>query len=204
MIKLVALIILAIITVLFAVFLFVPMRFGIRYEKRTSSTKLHIYVSFLGILIRIPYDTDPKRKRKKTSKEKPKKKKEFSLDTFRKNIDLLGEVYKTSKEQLISMLSYVREHLSCKEVDFKICFGLDDAAKTGIFTGAVWTSGTLLLKIIDSLIGVESIKMNVYPDFNDKRFEIYFKTILIMQPFRFIIILRHISNTIKYIKRKIN
>ncbi|MBR4874646.1 MAG: DUF2953 domain-containing protein [Clostridia bacterium] len=203
MIKLVALIILAIITVLFAVFLFVPMRFGIRYEKRTSSTKLHIYLSFLGILIRIPYDTDPKRKKKK-AKEKTKERKEFSLENFRRNIDAFEEVYVTSKENLLSMLSYVREHLSCKEVDFKICFGLDDAAKTGIFTGAVWTSGTLLLKIIDSLVGIESIKMNVYPDFNDKRFEIYFKTILIIQPFRFIIILRQISDTIKYIKRKIN
>ena len=45
-----------------------------------------------------------------------------------------GEVVEVSKNELLETLSYVRRHISCKEMDFRIAFGLDDAAKTGITT----------------------------------------------------------------------
>ena len=129
---------------------------------------------------------------------------ELTFASFKEHVDAFGEVFEVSKNELKNMLSFARKHLSCKEVDFNIRFGLDDAAKTGIATGAVWTSGTFLLKLIDTLIGIKKIKMNVYPDFNEKKFEIYLKTILIMQPIHFIMIVNQIHDTIKYIKTKIN
>lgn len=186
---------------------FLPMHFGVEYEKTEKQNKLHIYLRILGMVIHFPIHTKhdkPARAKKKNTKNTKPAKRPLSYNSFRENIHLLSEVYETSKNELLDILSYVREHLRCKEIHFDIRFGLDDAAKTGIATGVVWSSGTLLLKMIDALIGIEQIKMNVYPDFNDKKFEIYTKTILIMQPFRFIIIVRRVEETIKFIQSKIN
>ncbi len=200
--------ILVCITVALLAILFIPMQFGVRYEKSETVNKIYVYVSLFGILIRIPVrDHNKPRKKRKERKTKEKKvatRKEFSFDAFRRNVDKLSEVYQVSKNELSDILTFVREHLTCKNVDFSIRFGFDDAAKTGIGTGAVWTSGTLLLKIIDSLIGIKKINMNVYPDFNEKVFNLSFKTILIIQPIHFIIIVRKVKNAVKFIKHKIN
>lgn len=187
--------------------LFVPMRFGVRYEKTAAANKFHIYVSVFGILIRIPIHNkkDASAKKRHTKAPEPAENETvLSFDTFKKRIEVFREVAERQKDDLKSMLSYVRKHLSCNEIDFNICFGLDDAAKTGIATGAVWTSGTLLLKTIDTFIGIKKIGMHVYPDFNQKKFEIYVKAILIMRPIHFIIIGKKLADTIQYIKSKIN
>ncbi len=187
--------------------LFVPLQFGVHRIQTANRNKFYIYASLFGILIRIPIHTKKdhsKSKAKSKKKSKAQNKPALTFHTFHRNVEKLHELYKESKHELTEMLSYVRRHLSCKELDFQIAFGLDNAAKTGITTGAVWTSGTLLLKIIDSLIGIQKMNMNVYPDFQNKRFEISFKTILIMRPIHFIIIYRKISKTTKYIKSQLS
>jgi len=205
---LVAILILLGIILLVVGFLFLPARFGVRYEKTAQKNKIYAYVSVFGILIRFPLHNkkDSKEANKKTRAVSKKRNSgsAFSFEQFQRKIDVLGEVCEVSKDELSSMLSFVKRHLRCHEIDFRIVFGFDDAAKTGITTGAVWTSGTLLLKIIDNFIGIEKINMNVYPDFNQKKFEIYVKTILIMRPIHFIIIVDKVRNTIKFIKNKIN
>ncbi len=183
--------------------LFIPMQFGVRYKKTSTEEKIHIYISIFGILVRFPIHRYAGTHTKK-HKAPTRTSSTLSFDTFQKTIDSFGEIFEITKNELLSMLSYVRKHLNCKELDFQICFGTDNAAKTGYLTGALWTSGTLLLKMIDTLIGIKKINMNVAPDFCEKKFEIYTKTILIMQPFRFIIIVRKITETIRYIKSKIN
>lgn len=194
-------ILLLLIILLFGVFIFTPTRFGVRYQRTATRNKLHVFVSVFGILIRIPIHTmEEKHARKEAKSAKAKTTSHLSHETFCQRVQVFKELYETAKEELTDMLAYVRKHLLCKEIDFNIRFGLDDAAKTGISTGILWTSGTLLLKIIDSLIGIKKINMNVYPDFNEKKFEIYLKTILIMQPFRFIIIVRKLKRTIKFIQ----
>ncbi len=187
--------------ILVGALLICPMQFGVHYKKTASFEKFYVYVSFFGILFRIPINTKAEG-RKKTKNKLKEGKREFSLETFKKSIDNLGEVVRTSKNELLDMLHFVREHLKCKIFNFEIAFGTGDAAKTGISTGIVWTSGTFLLKIIDSLIGIKNIKMNVYPDFTQKKFEIYLKTILIMSPIHFIIVVKRIKKSISFIKTK--
>ena len=179
--------------------MFMPMQFGVRYKKNATEEKIHIYISIFGILVRFPVHRYARKDKTPTRTSN-----KLSYDTFQKTIDSFGEIFEITKNELLSMLSYVRKHLDCKELDFQIRFGTNNAAKTGYLTGAVWTSGTLLLKMIDTLIGIKKINMHVSPDFCEKKFEIYTKTILIMQPFRFIIIVRKITETIRYIKSKIN
>lgn len=189
---------------LICAFLFFPMRFGISYEKTNFSEKIFVHISFFGILIRIPINNKKESGKKSEQKLKIAPKTAFTFTLFKKNVDKFGEFFKISKDELRTMLAFVRKHLSCSNVDFNIHFGLGDAAKTGIATGAVWASGTFLLKLIDALLGIKKIKMNVFPDFKEEKFEIYTKTILTMRPVYFIIIASKISKTIKYIKTKIN
>ena len=201
-----------------AIFLFVvglllfPLQFGVHYLKTATKEKFYIYVSLFGILIRIPIHTKrdekkaEKRKKKKEKTQKkpiPKEKSEWSWETFSEKTTCFCEICRESKHQLLSMLSYVRRHLSCKETDFRIAFGTGNAASTGIANGAVWTAGTTLLKAIDSLIGIKKIHMDVTPDFQNKRFEIFVKTILVMRPIHFFVIYKRVQSTPSYIKEQI-
>lgn len=182
------------------------MQFGIHIHKTASKNKLYIYVSLFGMLIRIPVHTNKKsaKKVKPPAKDTNSLKRAFSFESFQENVKALSRIVNVSRREILDMLSYVRKNLSCKEIDFRIAFGMENAAKTGISTGAVWTTGTMLLKVIDSLIGAKKMNMEVYPDFQNKRFEISFKTILIMQPFRFIIVYRKIRNMVNFIKTNIS
>lgn len=188
--------------ILLCLLLFVPMQFGLYYLKTTNKKKVLLYLSLFGILIPIPIHTKRDKIDAKERKKKTKEKREFSFHTFKESVKNLKDIYTVSKKELLELLSYVREHLSCKELDFRIAFGFDNAATTGITTGAVWTTGTLLLKTIDSLIGIEKKHMDVYPDFDHKRFEVSFKIIFVIQPFRFFKVYQSIKRTTKYIKSK--
>ena len=183
--------------------LIVPMQFGVHHVRTATKNQFYIYVSLFGILIRIPIHTKSKT-RKTPKKAQSPEKSPLSFEVFRANVDAFKDLVSVSKNELIEMLAYVQKHLSCKEMDMRIAFGTGNAATTGITNGAVWTSGTLLLKLIDTLISIKKIHMDVYPDFQHKRFEVSFKTIFIMRPIHFVFIYNHVSNTIKYIKNKIS
>ena len=150
-------------------FLFTPQEFGIEIIKTDKKGATYICLRFLGIPIKFPIKSDGKSKKAKTEK------KEFSFSTFKEKVLSLKEVYDSSKDELKKTLSFARRELTVKNVDFRIHFGLDNAAATGISTGAVWGVGSILLKIIDSLIGIKKINMKVDPDFDNKVFEIYSK-----------------------------
>jgi len=64
--------------------------------------------------------------------------------------------------------------------------------------------GSFILKVIDALLGIKKINMQVNPDFNNKVFEIYSKTILIIRPIHFIIIVGQVLKTLNYVNNKIN
>lgn len=191
--------------VFISLLLFLPMQFGMHYVKTTNKKKILLYLSLFGMLIPIPIHTKRDKvdaKERKKARKKQKENKVFSFENFKESVENLKDIYTVSKKELLELLSYVRKHLSCKELDIRVAFGFDNAATTGITTGAVWTTGTLLLKIIDSLIGIKKMHMDVYPDFDHKRFEIGFKVIFVIQPFRFFKMYQSIKRTTKYIKSK--
>ena len=195
----VVLIILFLLILLTGAFILTPMEFGVEIIRTANKNNLYLRFKIFAIPFKI-------RLNKKKNKEKKPKKKENSLsfENFRKNVSEFKEIYDTSKDHLRKMLAYVRRHSSVKSVDFQIKFGFDNAATTGISTGAIWGMGSFILKVVDSLIGIKKINMQVYPDFNNKLFEIYSKTILIMRPIHFIIIIRKLVKTYLYINNKIN
>lgn len=185
------------------IFFITPLQFGLEIDKTTHHNKTILYFRLFGIPIRIPLKTASKDENK-NQKIKQRKESPLSFENFKENVSDFKEMYETSKADLKDMLSYVRHHLSVERIDFEIRFGFDNAAATGISTGAIWGMGSFILKVIDTLLGIKKINMQVNPDFNNKIFEIYSKTILIMRPIHFIIILRKVIKTYMYIKNKIN
>ena len=199
----VALFIIFALILLLGAFLITPLQFGLEIIKTAHKNKTLLYLNFFGIPIKIPLKATAKNKNE-NQKLKQKKESPLSFENFKENFSDFKEMYQTSKEELKEMLSYTRCHLSVERVDFEIRFGFDNAATTGISTGAIWGMGSFILKVIDTLLGIKKINMQVNPDFNNKIFEIYSKTILIMRPIHFIIILNKIVKTYMYIKNKIN
>lgn len=196
-------IVLSLLILLTGVFLITPLQFGIEIKRTTHINKSLLYFKLFGIPVRVPIGPRT-RNENKIQKKKPKKESPVSFENFRENVSDFKEIYNTSKDELKEMLSYVRKHLSVSRIDFDIRFGFDNAAATGISTGAIWGMGSFILKVIDSLIGIKKINMQVNPDFNNKVFEINSKTVLIMRPVHFIIILRKVIKTCSYVKNKIN
>jgi len=195
-------IIFAVLILLTGVFFITPLQFGIEIKRTSHINKSLLYFKLFGIPIRIPIKSQTKSENKK-QKKKQRSESPITFENFRENISDFKEIYSTSKEELKEMLSYVRKHLSVSSIDFDIRFGFDNAAATGISTGAIWGMGSFILKVIDSLVGIKKINMQVNPDFNNKVFDIYSKTILIMRPVHFIIILRKVIKTYSYVKNKI-
>ena len=199
----VLLIIILILLLLICVFFMTPLQFGIVLKKSAHVNKSVLYFNCLGVPVRIPIKKQTKLENKK-QKKLQKKESPITFENFKENIDDFKEIYSTSKSELSEMLSYVRRHLTVQNVDFEIRFGFDNAAITGISTGAIWTMGSFILKAIDSLVGIKKINMQVNPDFNNKVFEVSSKFILIMRPIHFIIVLRKVIKTYSYVKNKIN
>ncbi len=199
----VALIIIFALILLIGAFLITPLQFGLEVVKTARTNKTLLYFRLFGIPIKIPLKPEAKSENK-NQKIKQRKESPLSFENFKENISDFKEMYETSKADLKDMLSYVRHHISVERIDFEIRFGFDNAAATGISTGAIWGMGSFILKVIDTLIGIKKINMQVNPDFNNKIFEIYSKTILIMRPIHFIIILKKVIKTYMYIKNKIN
>ena len=195
-------VVLAILILLLCLGALLPAEFGLEIIKTVSINNIFLRFKFLGIPIKIPLKQ--KKSKKVPLKDSKNKEQKLSFKAFKENVSSLKEVYESQKHILKDMLSYVRKHTSIKSVDFKIHFGLDNAAATGISTGAIWGMGSFVLKIIDSLIGIKKINMRVDPDFNNKVFEIYSKTILIMKPIHLIITVGQVLKTINYVNNKIN
>lgn len=195
------LIVIAILILLFGAFLLTPVEFGLEIIKTTDKNLTYLRFKIFKIPFKIPLkQTNNEQKDTKNAKKEEK----LTFSKFKETVSSLKEVYDKKKDTLKEMLSYTKEHLKIKSVDFEIRFGFDNAAATGISTGAIWTIGSIFLKIIDSLVGIKKINMQVNPDFNNKIFEIYSKTILIIKPIHLIIIVGQVLKTLEYVNNKIN
>ncbi len=193
---------LALLLLFLGAFLFVPLEFGLEIIK--TETKSDIFIRFRVLKIPFKIRLKEKKPKQKTNDAKIQSQEKLSFKKFKENVSALKEVYDSQKSTLKEMLSYTRKHLSIKSVDFNIHFGFDNAAATGISTGAIWGMGSFILKVIDTLLGIKKINMQVNPDFNNKVFEIYSKTILIIKPINLIIIVGQVLKTLNYVNNKIN
>ena len=175
----------ALILILIFALLFLKIQAGIEYLHSGKEQKLIVHLCILGIPIKIRIPLNKKKKAKKEikkSENKKQSKKRLTFSRFKKICSGIYSAYSESKNDIKEVLSDLRQKIEFKTVDFKVHFGLSDAAKTGIATGAVWTSSSCLVSVINQMFGIRKIDLDVVPDFNRECFNLYIKSILILRP----------------------
>ena len=110
---------------------------------------------------------------KKTGTEKKEIEFEEKDNFYEKLVKLRTNIARGKYTYLLSK-RYVRKKIFVENVDFAITFGLDDAAHTGIATGAVWGSIYNIFAFADSLFTIKSHKFDVNPIFNGEYLDLNF------------------------------
>ncbi len=175
---LIVLYIVLIILVLFTVaVLFTKMSLLIKVGKpHDGDFKAELTLSVLGQSIDLSqFIKDDKKTSKQADKSEKKKTKKAKpplgerLHKLRVNIERGRYTYLLSKR-------YVRKKIKMLNLDFHMTFGLDDAAHTGIATGAAWGSVYNIFGFLDRLFTVKSHKFNIIPVFDGECFDFAFET----------------------------
>lgn len=176
--------IVALILLIILALLMLPMHAGIEYLHSGGSQKLLLHLHCLGIPIKIRIPLGDKKNQKKESKktEDKKQKEKLTFTRFKKICSGISEAYSESKNDIKEVLSDLRQKIEFKTVMFRVHFGLSDAAKTGIATGAAWASSSCLVSVINQMFGIRKIDLDVAPDFNRECFNLHIKSILILRP----------------------
>ncbi len=173
--------------VLIAALLFVPTDLGLEYWINDNKQRLVLHLRVLFIPIRIPLrmgegETQQKQRDKEVDAEEEDGL--FSGMTWRKfwrTAHGIQDAYRKTRGQIGEVYAYLRRKITVKEIALEVNFGLSDAAKTGIATGAVWTGGCCILSVIDRIFGIKKLDMHVTPDFLQECCNIRFKSIFTTQ-----------------------
>ena len=157
----------------FGLLLFVPMSLGIDFLREGESQKVRIRARIFGIPFSFSVPLD--RQKKKNAREE-KKNASLTPKNFIKFAKDLYHGYCEAEHEFKDLLREIKEKVGCNEIYFSIHYGTKNPALTGMLNPAIWTAGTLLLKVIESLIGVQKKTLNVYPDFKEVHMCLHIKS----------------------------
>ena len=189
--------IIALILIFSFALLYVPMDVGVEYIVKGEEKKLFLRFKLFKILpLKIPL----KEKEEKKQKKEISPKKKFKLKDFLHFASSVAHTYEEIKEDIKEIVSDIKEKATFKEVELDVYFGTENAAKTGIMTGAVSGGAHLLLAVINRVFGVEKFHVDVTPCFEKKFFNVYFKSILNVRLVNIIIIINKIIFVINKFK----
>ena len=114
----------------------------------------------------IYYRRKNKQEKKSTNTEsaskKPKKK--LSLERIKEIFSLFFEIFK-----------FLKKHLVFYEFTAKLNFGLEDAAETGILTGAAWGVLYNIVGFVDRTFVLKNHCVDVVPDFENEKLDFIFE-----------------------------
>ena len=143
------LIALSVILIFLLALLFSKIKIFFEYKKMPGEkiyTGLQISVGFIKLNLK------PKVKKAKHEKEKSDEGIIQKIKTFKKTFVIARKVYSKNRW-------HIRKSLKVENIDFHIKFGLNDAASTGIATGAIWS---LLYSITAFVAQVGSLKKHYF------------------------------------------
>ena len=154
----------------------------ILHEAGQQTCKLRFRVLGIPITVKIPLSKEEKKAEKAADTDIKKAEKEFTPKRFIEFSKSLYRLYGEVKQDVKRLLAELREKLTCSEVYFTIRYGTTNPARTGLLNGAVWTAGTLVLRVLDSALGVQKKTLKVYPDFQRSFMRIHMKLTFRFRP----------------------
>lgn len=190
------------ILLLLLLLLFAPTYVGVDYLLEHGISVMRIRVRVLGIpfSFRLPL----KRKKKNKSEKGKEEKKAMTpkeLIAFSKS---LHQAYTEVKEDCRTLLCHIKRRFACHELYFAIHYGTGNPAGTGMLNGAIWTAGTMILSVLDNLLGIHKKTLNVYPDFNRSFLSLQLKGTLRFMLFDAVRTVLKIIKLVNLIKSKLN
>lgn len=166
-------IILIILKVLIVLLMFVPTLLGVDYLQEESVRKLRIRMRLLGISFSIPISLD--KKNEKPKKKDSENKKTMTPKRFIAFSKRLYAAYREIEVDFKELFSELKKRFSCREISLSLQYGTKNPATTGILNGAVWTASSLILKVLDSILGVTKKKLDIQPVFTKPCMCLHFK-----------------------------
>ncbi len=144
--------------------LFIPTVLGVDYLLENKEQALKIRCRLLGIpfSFRVPLERQEEPKTQDAEKEEKKSLSPKKYIAYGKE---LYRAYREVEEEFRAVFRQIKERFACKELYFTVHYGTNNPVTTGMLNAGIWTASTLILKVLDSALGVQKKTLKVYPDF---------------------------------------
>lgn len=193
-------IVLAIVLLFVLCLLFTPTLVGVDYLQNDTIKKLKIRLRLLGVSFFIPISLEKGKQKKKPKKGENEAKSKLTPKRFIAFSKQLYAAYREVEADFKSLLSEIKKRFSCHEVHFAVEYGTKNPATTGILNGAVWAASSLVLKVLDSTLGVRKKHLEVHPVFTKPCMCVHFKCTFcfkLIDALRFALKIRELVKIIK-------
>lgn len=195
-------IILGIILLFFIIILCLPV--GV---EGTYQDTLYLWIRVSGIRIAILPKKNQKSKKKQAQagrKESPAKQDdaEHKKSNFLEKIRSLKSTFELIRSLIGTFFRYSRKRIKIKKLAVFVEYGADDAAKTAISVGAIWSALYGLLPVLDHLFAVNKHQFQVEPIYHKAGFSARAEGIVMTRPVHIIVIGFVLG--IRYLKFRIN
>ena len=164
-------IILCVVIAILLLLLLAPISVRVRYAE-----DFLFQVKFCGIPLLVGKG---KKKKKKTAPSEPindgkedtkEKSEEKEKDSFLKKLSDLKDNLNLIIQLLKSFLKYSRKRIVFKKLDASLEYGTEDAAKTAITVGVLWSALYGVLPVLDKVFMVKNHQFSVHPIYNQPHF----------------------------------
>lgn len=171
-------IILAVLAVVLAAVLFVKMTLTVSISKAEGEElKKEFVLSVFGCKIDLSELADDSKNKPQKKEEKDKPDEEDKPETtFMEKLHKLRVNIERGRYTYLLSKKHIRKKIKIYNFDFDMTFGLDDAAHTGIATGAVWGSIYNVFGFVANFFTVKSHKFMVTPVFDRECFSFVFNS----------------------------
>lgn len=177
MIYVLAIKIILITALILTLILFIPIRFFVKYDR---DAKCFVKIGFINLSL-----GSDKKNKKNGKSQKVKKQEKVSNKTAMEKV----KSFLLLKDDFFSLLEFTATHAAIVEnISFRLDFGTDSAANTGILTGAVNAAAYSLLSAIHHNTMLKEYEIAINPDFEKECFKIFAECIMQTRPMYIIIV----------------
>lgn len=167
-------IIAAFIILLICILLVLPVSLDLKFLYLGGSGRITVRAGISRLAFGI-FDSAEKQKKKEYA-EKSKEIKKDNNKAEKEKLDF-GKT-KTLLAEGLKLLSYFSKRLTVERLKLHFHIGFDDAAATGIATGAAWAFLYDFVSLCDNKLKLKSHSVNVCPDFTKEVFETDIRLVL--------------------------
>ncbi|MCH5184652.1 MAG: DUF2953 domain-containing protein [Oscillospiraceae bacterium] len=172
----------AVIVIVFAIILNIPVLLEISYGTGRHEGKNKIQLRYSAVKIQLhpaKDDPDKKKNKKKAEKDKKKEKKKYSPEDISQTITNVRDVYNLLRRDIIRLVDYLaKKGVVFKNMELDAEIGTGDACSAGTVYGMINAFVYPILGFLHNTFTINRWRINLVPDFHVRRSDIYVLCIL--------------------------